>query len=157
MAKIYLAADHAGFALKEQIKSYLKEQGLAVEDQGAYTLEPTDDYTDYVKIVARLVQGDPGSRGIVFGGSGQGEAMCANRLAGVRAAVYYGGKLDIVELSRAHNNANVLSLGARFISLGEAKEVVDLWLKTTFSNEERHLRRINEIDNLENIGGALKY
>lgn len=157
MAKIYLGADHAGFALKEQIKAHLKEQGLAVEDQGAYTLELADDYTDYVKIVARLIQGDPESRGIVFGGSGQGEAMCANRLSGVRAAVYYGGKLDLVELSRTHNNANILSLGARFINPGEAKEAVDLWLKTAFSNEERHLRRINEIDDLDNIGGALKY
>jgi ribose 5-phosphate isomerase B len=155
--KIYLAADHAGFALKEQIKNHLKERGLLVEDQGAYTLEPEDDYTDYVKIVAKLVQGKPGSRGIILGGSGQGEAICANRFVGVRAAVYYGGSPDIVELSRAHNDANILSLGARFVSPGEAIQAVDLWLSTDFSGEERHLRRINGIDDMDNVGGALKY
>ena len=155
--KIYLAADHAGFQLKEQVKTHLKERGLVVEDQGTYALEPSDDYTDYVKIVAKLVQGEPDSRGIVFGGSGQGEAICANRFAGVRAAVYYGGSPDIVELSRTHNDANVLSIGARFVTSGEATQAVDLWLATAFSGEERHLRRINGIDDMDNVEGALRY
>lgn len=155
--KIYLAADHAGFQLKEQVKAHLKERGLMVEDQGAYALEPEDDYVDYVKIVAKLVQGEPGSRGIILGGSGQGEAMCANRFAGVRAAVYYGGSPDVVELSRTHNDANVLSLGARFVTSGEATQAVDLWLGASFSGEERHLRRISGIDDMDNVGGALRY
>ncbi|MFA5736976.1 MAG: RpiB/LacA/LacB family sugar-phosphate isomerase [Candidatus Paceibacterota bacterium] len=157
MAKIYLAADHAGFQLKEQVKTHLRERDLMVEDQGAYTLEPEDDYTDYVKIVAKMIQGDPESRGLIFGGSGQGEAICANRFKGVRAAVYYGGNPDVVELSRVHNDANILSLGARFITPGEVVEMVDLWLKIPFSGDARHIRRINEIDNIDNVGGILEY
>lgn len=144
---IYLGADHAGFELKERIKTHLKAKGLNVQDQGAFALEPADDYTDYVKIVARLVQGDPDSKGIVFGGSGQGEAICANRFKGIRAAMYYSGSLDIIKLSRAHNDANILSLGARFINFDQAKEAIDLWLTTPFSGDQRHTRRIYEIDN----------
>ena len=143
---IYLGTDHAGFELKEQIKVYLKAKGLAVQDQGAFTIDPEDDYTDYVKIVARMVQSDPESRGIILGGSGQGEAICANRFVGVRTALYYGGSLDIIKLSRAHNDTNILSLGARFLNFDQAKEAIDLWLTTPFSNDERHLRRIHEID-----------
>ncbi len=155
---IYLGADHAGFELKEKIKAYLKGQGLTVEDQGAFTVDPDDDYPDYVKIVAKMVQGDPDSRGIVLGGSGQGEAICANRFKGVRAVVYYGspaslgealqagGSLEIIKLSRQHNDANILSLGARFINFDEAKIAIDLWLATPFSGDERHIRRISEID-----------
>jgi ribose 5-phosphate isomerase B len=150
--KIYLGTDHAGFELKEQIKTYLKGRGLSVEDQGAYTLDPDDDYTDYVKIVAKMVQGDEGSLGIVLGGSGQGEAMTANRYKGIRATVYYGGPREIITLSRDHNNANILSLGARFINFEEAKEVIDLWLATSFSHDERHERRIREIDDNLNLG-----
>jgi ribose 5-phosphate isomerase B len=150
--KIYLGTDHAGFELKEQIKTYLKGRGLSVEDQGAYTLDPDDYYTDYVKIVAKMVQGDEGSLGIVLGGSGQGEAMTANRYKGIRATVYYGGPREIITLSRDHNNANILSLGARFINFEEAKEVIDLWLATSFSHDERHERRIREIDDNLNLG-----
>lgn len=144
--KIYLGTDHAGFELKEKIKVYLKGKGLTVEDQGAYAIDPEDDYPDYVKIVARMVQGEPDSRGIILGGSGQGEAICANRFSGIRAALYYGGSLDIIKLSREHNNANILSLGARFIKFEEAQTAIDLWLATSFSNNERHARRIFEID-----------
>lgn len=150
--KIYLGTDHAGFELKEQLKVYLKDKGLSVEDQGAYTLDPEDDYTDYVKIVAKMVQSDVDGLGIVIGGSGQGEAIVANRFDGVRAAVYYGGDREIVRLSRDHNNSNVLSLGARFVKLEKAKEVIDLWLSTPFSGDERHLRRIKEIDDNLNLG-----
>lgn len=143
---IYLGTDHAGFELKEKIKAYLKEKGLPVQDQGAFTVDPDDDYTDYVKIVAKMVQSDPESRGIILGGSGQGEAICANRFKGVRAAVFYGGSLDIIKLSREHNNANILSLGARFLNFDQAKEAIDLWLATPFSQNQRHARRIYEID-----------
>jgi ribose 5-phosphate isomerase B len=143
---IYLGTDHAGFELKEQIKTYLKSQGLDVQDQGAFAFDPKDDYTDYVKIVARMVQGDQESRGIILGGSGQGEAICANRFKGIRAVVFYGGLLDIIKLSREHNKANVLSLGARFLNFEQAKEAVDLWLATPFSEDPKHARRIYEID-----------
>lgn len=150
--KIYLGTDHAGFELKEKIKGYLKEKGNPVEDQGAFALDPEDDYTDYVKIVAKMVQSDHDSRGVIFGGSGQGEAMAANRFKGVRAAVYYGGPLDLVKLSREHNDSNVLSFGARFVSFDQAKEALDLWLSTPTSGSERHIRRINEIDDDVNLG-----
>jgi len=143
---IYLGADHAGFELKEQLKVYLKEKGLTVQDQGAFTLEPEDDYPDYVKIVAKMVQGDPEGKGIILGGSGQGEAICANRFKGVRAVVYYHEQPNIIKLSREHNDANILSLGARFLNFEEAKKAVDLWLATPFSNDSRHIRRVCEID-----------
>lgn len=150
--KIYLGTDHAGFELKEKIKSYLKTKGLIVEDQGAYTLDPDDDYTDYVKIVAKMVQGDSDSLGIILGASGQGEAIAANRYRGVRAAVYYGGPKEIIKLSRDHNDSNILSLGARFVKFEEAKEAIDLWLATPFSSNERHIRRIREIEDNLNLG-----
>lgn len=144
--KIYLGADHAGFELKEKIIPFLKELGHEVEDMGAHTLEALDDYPDFIRPVAEAVARDAGSRGIIIGGSGQGEAMCANRVPGARAAVYYGGAVDIVVLSREHNDANILSLGARFIEESEAQDVVKLWLDTPFSGDERHVRRIKKID-----------
>jgi len=144
---IYLAADHAGFSLKEELKERLRAAGYQVEDQGAFKLTPGDDYPDFVSIAARLVAADPeGSRAIIIGGSGQGEAMVANRERGVRATVYYGGDERIITLSREHNDANVLSLGARFLNEEEAWFAVELWLKTPFGNNERHARRIKKID-----------
>lgn len=144
--KIYIGTDHAGFELKEALVPFLRELGHDVEDKGAHTYEALDDYPDYIRLVAEAVAGNPGSRGIIIGGSGQGEAICANRVSGVRAAVYYGGPLDIVILSREHNDANILSLGARFVDEGEAKKAVRLWLETPFSDEEKHARRIKKID-----------
>ena len=145
--KIYIGADHAGFELKETLKQYLAEMGHEVEDKGAYSLDPKDDYPDFVRPVAEAVARDSENvKGIILGGSGQGEAMVANRHKSVRAAVYYGGEQKIVKLSREHNNANILSLGARFISEAEAKEAVKLWLATPFSGEARHIRRIEKID-----------
>lgn len=144
--KIYLGADHAGFELKEKIVPFLKELGYEIEDMGAHSLEALDDYPDFIRPTAEAVARDKSSRGIILGGSGQGEAMCANRVSGVRAAVYYGGAVDIVVLSREHNDANILSLGARFIEVEEAKEVARLWLETPFSGDERHMRRIQKID-----------
>ncbi|MDP3934690.1 MAG: RpiB/LacA/LacB family sugar-phosphate isomerase, partial [Candidatus Giovannonibacteria bacterium] len=140
--KIYIGADHAGFELKETLKKFLLELGHEVEDKGAFKYEPEDDYPDFIFPVARAVAGDPErSRGVVIGGSGQGEAMAANRIKGARAAVFYGGNFEIIELSRKHNNANILSLGARFIDDEIAKKAVELWLKTPFEGE-RHERRI---------------
>ncbi len=143
---IYLGTDHAGFELKEEIKHFLIEEGYEVTDMGADAYDEADDYPDFVIAAAKKVAEDPKkNRGIVFGGSGQGEAIAANKVKGIRAALYYGVKQDIVELSRTHNNANVLSLGARFVTPEEAKKAVELWLETDFSKEERHVRRINKI------------
>jgi ribose 5-phosphate isomerase B len=113
---------------------------------GAYSFDPDDDYNEPIVRVARNVAGNDGTAGIILGGSGQGEAIQANRVAGVRAVVFYGGDLDIVRLSREHNNANILSLGARFLSESLARDAVRLWLETEFSGEARHERRNTKID-----------
>ena len=143
---IYLATDHAGFALKEKVKLFLESGGYTVADMGAYEENKDDDYPDFMTAAAQAIANDLirgiDSKGIIFGGSGQGEAMAANRIDGVRAAVYYGGPTDIITLSRQHNDANILSLGARFVSEDEACAAVKLWLEAPFSNEERHRRRI---------------
>ena len=145
--KIYIGADHAGYDLKEKLKSYLiHELGHEVVDFGANELNEEDDYPDFIRPVAEAVAGDRASFGIVLVGSGQGEAIVANRVLGVRAVVYYGYSREIIKLSREHNNANILSLGARFLSEGEARETVKLWLETDFSGEDRHIRRIKKID-----------
>jgi ribose 5-phosphate isomerase B len=144
--KIILASDHAGFELKENIKKFLLDNKYEVEDVGAFTYDENDDYPQYMHKAGQLVARSGGvDRAIIFGGSGQGEAIVANKVQGVRAAEWYGGNMDIVRLSREHNDANVLSIGARFVSLDEAKKAVELWLKTNFSGEERHKRRIEEI------------
>lgn len=148
MKKIYLASDHAGFELKSALAAHLTEIGYTVQDLGPASHEVNDDYPDTILPLARAVVGEPGSFGIALGGSGQGEAVVCNRVAGARAAVYYGGNLDIVKLSREHNDANILSLGARFLTQEEAKEAVQLWLTTDFSTDERHVRRINKIDHV---------
>ncbi|MBI2098687.1 MAG: RpiB/LacA/LacB family sugar-phosphate isomerase [Candidatus Wildermuthbacteria bacterium] len=146
---IYLATDHAGFELKEEIKKYLGELGMETEDMGAFHFDPDDDYPDFVIPAAQKVSENPEeNRAIIFGASGQGEAIAANKAQGVRAAVYYGGPLDLVKLSRSHNNANVLSLGAKFLTLEEAKEAVKLWLETGFDGG-RHERRIEKIKTFE--------
>ena len=141
---IYLGTDHAGFALKEVIKIFLDELGLEYKDFGAKQFDKDDDYPDFISPVALEVSEDKSAKGIIFGGSGQGEAMVANRVRGIRAIVYYGGNLEIIKLSRQHNDANILSLGARFLSEEEAKETVKLWLKTEFSQDARHIRRISK-------------
>jgi len=147
--KIYLATDHAGFELKEKVKKWLKKRGYAVHDEGAFELNEQDDYPDFVRIAARQVGGQPeGSRAIIFGGTGQGEAMVANREPGVRAAVYYGGQPEVIVLSRQHNDANVLAIGARFVNESEALEVIEQWLHTDFPPVARHQRRVAKIDNL---------
>lgn len=150
--KIYIAADHAGFDLKKVLVEYLKSKGHDVEDCGAHQLNPADDYPDFIYPCAQKVSSDSVSLGIVIGGSGQGEAMVANKVKGIRAAVYYGGNQDLVRLSRQHNDANVLSLGARFLTIDEAKVAVDLWLETKLIGEERHLRRIEKIKKIEENG-----
>lgn len=144
--KIYFAADHAGFQMKNSLLSFVEELGYEVEDCGSYDLNPSDDYPEFVKKASQAVSSDPeNTKAIVLGGSGQGEDMVADKFPHVRSAEYYGGNLEIIKLSREHNDANVLSLGARFLNLDEAKEAVKLWLATEFSKEERHKRRIDQI------------
>jgi len=148
--KIILGSDHAGFELKEQIKKFLIQSGIDVEDTGAHDFNPNDDYPKIILSAAKTVAEDPANnKGIIFGASGQGEVIVANKVKGIRAAVYYGSNIEIVKLSRTHNNANVLSLGARFLNKKEAIEAVKIWLETPFSEEERHSRRIKQISKLE--------
>jgi ribose 5-phosphate isomerase B len=158
MSKIFVASDHAGFALKNALTEHVRTLGYEVEDVGAHTLDPEDDYPDFVTPLAKKVAASPDARGIVVAGSGQGEAMCANRILGVRAAVFYGpmrvtAALDIeggrsedgydaVRLPRRHNDANVLTIGARFVSGDEADEAVRIFLETPFSGSPRHSRRL---------------
>lgn len=151
--KIYLAGDHAGFALKEEIKQYLVGRGFSVQDFGPVSFDPGDDYPDFVIPMAKAValrqaQGEHDAFGIVFAGSGQGEAIAVNKIRGVRAAVYYGGPLDIVRFSRKDNDANVLCLGARFIIKEEMIDAITLWLETKFEGG-RHERRLKKIDQIE--------
>ena len=146
--KLFLGADHAGFELKEHVKKYLLEAGIEVSDMGAYNFDPKDDYPDFIVSTSKSVAEDSTHRGLIFGASGQGEAIAANRIKGIRAALYYGGNIELVKLSRTHNDANILSLGARFLTKEEAIDAIKVWLKTDFSNEARHIRRIKKIDAL---------
>ena len=146
MMKVYLSSDHAGFELKKELAEFLRAQKYEVEDCGPAVLDAQDDYPDYIEPMAKKVAQNNGSFGIAIGGSGEGEAMAANRTDGARAAEYYGGNLDIVKVAREHNDANILSLGARFINSEHAKEAAALFLSTPFSGEERHARRIKKLD-----------
>lgn len=152
MKTIYVATDHAGFPLKEAIKAYLEtDPKYEVYDCGALTLEPGDNYPEYMARAAEKVQYDSEhepSVAILFGGSGVGEAIVANRFAHVRAVTYAGGPLDVIKVSREHNDTNVLSIGARFVTENEAKQAVDLFLATEFSHAERHADRIIQIEEI---------
>ena len=143
--KIYLASDHAGFELKQLLGAHLNQLGFSVEDCGAHEMHPSDDYPDFIIPAAQKVAGDSNAKGVIMGGSGQGEAIAANRVKGVRAVVYYDGPIDIVKLSRSHNNANILSFGARFITPEKAAEAVDMRLKEPFEGG-RHKIRIDKLD-----------
>ncbi|MDO8561606.1 MAG: RpiB/LacA/LacB family sugar-phosphate isomerase [bacterium] len=156
--KIYLAGDHAGFELKKALALHLATLGYEVEDLGPATLDPEDDYPDYAALLAARIASEAGTRGILVCGTGEGEAMVANRTPGIRAAVFYGpmrvtnalevegGKsedsFDIIRLVRRHNNANILCIGARFVLATEADEAVRIFLETPFSDAPRHARRL---------------
>ena len=159
--KVYIATDHTGFVLKNTLVEYLRDTLLYdVEDLGAHELHPDDDYPDLIRPCAVKVASEKGALGIILGGSGQGEAMVANREKGARAAVFYGQSratgavdaegapsldgFDIVRLAREHNDANLLSLAARFVSEEDAKEAVRIFLETPFTGMERHVRRIGK-------------
>ena len=141
---IVLATDHAGFELKEHVKKFLLKKGYDIKDFGALEYDGLDDYPDFILPAAKYIS-EHKLIGIIFGGSGQGEAMAANRINGIRAAVFYNGPNEIVELSRLHNNANILSIGARFVNNQEVEKVIELWLSTDFE-EGRHKKRIKKLD-----------
>jgi len=143
---IFLGTDHAGFRLKTKIRDMLDSQGYKVVDICAHPINRKDDYPDHIFPVAKeIARSKNKAKAIIFGYSGQGEAMVANRIKGVRAAAYYGGSKKILKLSREHNDANILSIGAHFVSTSQAKAAVKLWLNTPFSQAVRHKRRIKKL------------
>jgi ribose 5-phosphate isomerase B len=165
--KVFLATDHTGLELKEKLKKFLTDKGYIVEDCGAYTYDKDDDYPDFIAKAAEGVSKDPeNSRGIIFGGSGQGEAMVANKFKGVRCAVFYTpavptsaaditGRMstdpfEMLRLTREHNNANMLSLGFRFLREDDIFNAVEMWLTAPGAAAERHVRRIDKIKKIEN-------
>jgi ribose 5-phosphate isomerase B len=143
--RIAIGADHAGFALKEHLKQTLTRLGHAIDDRGTNSEEPID-YPPICIDVARLVAGGRADRGIVLGGSGQGEQIAANKVAGIRAALC--NDLYTARLSRQHNDANVLSMGGRIVAFGLADEIATVWLETRFEGG-RHQRRIDQISAAE--------
>lgn len=162
--KIALATDHAGFEALKQLKQFLLSLGHEPIDFGPPSLNPEDDYPDFIFAAARAVAQGDCDCGVIFGGSGQGEAMAANRVKGVRCAVFYGpavskGAVDaeghtsedpyeILKLSRSHNHANVLSLAGRFLDTEQIQHAVQLWLETPYSDAERHARRVRKLDEM---------
>jgi ribose 5-phosphate isomerase B len=148
--RLAIGSDHAGYRLKEDLKGYLKELGHDVEDLGTDSEEPVD-YPPYCAAVGRAVRDGRADRGIVLGGSGQGEQISANKVRGVRAALC--NDLFLARLSREHNDANMLSMGARIVAPALAREIVRLWLETGFDGG-RHERRIRMIEDVEREEGG---
>jgi ribose 5-phosphate isomerase B len=155
--KIFIGTDHAGYVLKEKLISCLKLQGHEVVDKGAFEYNENDDYPDFVIPVAKEVSKDPNNaKGIILGSTGQGEAIAVNKFPHVRAVVFYGkakpvvdNESDIIVRSRQHNDSNILSLGARYLTEESMLEAVNLWLNTNFSFDERHIRRLAKIDEIK--------
>lgn len=162
--KIAVTTDHAGFEALQGLKVFLASLGHEVVDYGPKSLDNDDDYPDFMFPAARAVAKGECDCGIIFGGSGQGEAMAANRVKGVRCALFYGPVIaktavdaegnmsddpyEILRLSRQHNHANILSLSGRFLSPEEIKQAVEIWLSTPYGDAERHVRRVRKLDEL---------
>lgn len=146
---IHLATDHAGFEHKQAVLEWLQSERYQVKDHGASVYDAYDDFPDYIALAAAAVSKNPASdKAIIFGGSGEGEAMMANRFAHVRATVLYSDSPDIVTLSREHNDANVLSIGARFLSVADTKKLIWLWLHTSPLHDEKYVRRNHKIESI---------
>ncbi|GAA2724770.1 ribose-5-phosphate isomerase [Cellulomonas aerilata] len=141
--RIHIAADHAAYELKEHLAEHLRAGGHDVVDHGAHELDPQDDYPSFCLAAGEAVVAEPGSLGIVLGGSGNGEQIAANKVTGVRAALAW--NEDTARLSRAHNDANVVSIGARQHSPDEAVALVEAFLAEPFSGDPRHQRRIDQM------------
>jgi ribose 5-phosphate isomerase B len=150
--RVYVGSDHAGFELKKEVVRRLIQAGHEVTDVGATKLDPEDDYPPYCLDAAARVVADPGSLGVVIGGSGNGEQISANKVPGVRAALIW--NRDTARLAREHNDANVAAIGARMHSVDDACALVTLFLSTAFSGGARHVRRIGEITRYEQTRGT---
>lgn len=146
---IHLASDHAGFEHKEAVKEWLKSLSMEVVDHGAKVYDAQDDFPDFISLAAAAVStASEEAYGMIFGGSGQGEAMLANRFQNVRATVFYGGDMEIIKLSRAHNDANVLSIGSRFVDIEEVKKCIEVWLTTPVLVDDKYRRRNQKIETI---------
>jgi ribose 5-phosphate isomerase B len=148
--RIHIGSDHAGLELKSALIEHLVNNGHDVTDHGPYEYEALDDYPVFCIPTAEAVAKDLTSLGIVLGGSGNGEQMSANKVKGIRAALAW--SPEIAKLSREHNNANVVAVGGRVHTLDVSKAIVDAFISTPFSNDERHIRRINQMANYETKG-----
>ncbi len=145
--RVFLGSDHAGFELKAHLVNHLSTQGYDVVDVGPHTFDPEDDYPAFCLHTGQRVVDSRGSLGIVIGGSGNGEQIAANKIAGVRSALAW--KVEIAQLAREHNDANVLAIGARQHTLDEATAMAEAFLNTQFSGNSRHARRIEQLAEYE--------
>ena len=150
--RVYLGADHAGFEFKNQIIEHLEKSGHEPIDCGAHVYDPIDDYPAFCIEAARRVVEDEGSLGLVLGGSGNGEQIAANKVPGARCALAW--SVETAKLAREHNKAQLIGIGGRMHSLDEALAIVDAFLDTPFSGEERHQRRIDILSEYEKTGVA---
>ncbi|KRE43522.1 ribose-5-phosphate isomerase [Knoellia sp. Soil729] len=145
--RVHIGGDHAAYDLQQDLVAFLESEGHEVTNHGPFTLDPVDDYPVFVLRAAEAVAGNPESLGIVLGGSGNGEQMAANKVVGVRAALCYNDEL--AQLAREHNDARVISIGARMSSVEQSRSMVRTFLQTPFSGEERHQRRIDMVSAYE--------
>lgn len=146
---IHLATDHAGYEHKQVVAEWLQNEGYAIIDHGAHVVDPLDDFPDFISLAAEAVSRRPQTdRAIIFGGSGQGEAMVANRYPNVRATVLYADVPEIVTLGREHNDSNVLSIGARFLTPEATMKHIWEWLHTDASTDQKYHRRNKKIETL---------
>jgi ribose 5-phosphate isomerase B len=160
--KIALSTDHAGYQALKELKHFLESQGYECRDYGPENFNPEDDYPDFIFAAAKAVARGDCDCGIIFGGSGQGEAMAANRTKGIRCAVFYSpataiqaidatgtmsnDPYEILKLSRSHNHANMLSLAGRFLTSQQINNAAKVWLETPYSDDQRHVRRVQKLD-----------
>ena len=149
--RIHIGSDHAGLKLKAALVEYLESKGHNVIDHGPFEFDAVDDYPDFCIPAAIATVADPGSLGIVLGGSGNGEQIAANKVKGVRAALAW--SIETAQLAKEHNNANVVGIGGRMHSIDECKRIIDAFIETPFTNDERHIRRINKITKYEDTAG----
>lgn len=148
--RIHIGSDHAGLELKAELVKHLTANGHEVTDHGPHEYDALDDYPDFCIPAAEAVAKDPDSLGIVLGGSGNGEQMAANKVKGIRAALAW--SIETAKLARDHNNANVIAVGGRMHEISSVKEIIDTFIASPFSNDERHIRRIKKISDFENKG-----
>lgn len=148
--RLHIGSDHAGLELKNELLAHLVNNGHDVTDHGPYEYDALDDYPDFCIPAAQAVAQDTTSIGIVIGGSGNGEQIAANKVKGIRAVLAW--SIETAKLGKEHNNANVVSIGGRMHSIEDCKAIIDAFIATPFSNDERHIRRIDKIAKFEESG-----